>query len=55
MSKFIHDRSDFKDLVEVVGNDHKIDPRLIEKDYWIMHALWGMNQLGLEYELKVIS
>lgn len=52
MSKFIHERDDFKTLIEVVGGEHKIDPRLIEKDYWIMHALWGMNQLGLEYELK---
>lgn len=52
MSKFIHEREDFKTLIEVVGGEHKIDPRLIEKDYWIMHALWGMNQLGFEYELK---
>ena len=52
MSKFIHERADFKDLIEVVGNEHKIDPRLIEKDYWIMHALWGLNSLGFEYELK---
>lgn len=52
MSKFIHERTDFKDLIEVVGNEQKIDPRLIEKDYWIMHALWGLNQIGLEYELK---
>lgn len=52
MSKFIHERPDFKDLIEVVGNEQKIDPRLIEKDYWIMHALWGLNHLGFEYELK---
>lgn len=38
MSKIIHERADFKDLLEVVGNEQKIDPRLIEKDYWIMHA-----------------
>lgn len=52
MSKIIHERADFKDLLEVVGNEQKIDPRLIEKDYWIMHALWGLNSLGFVYELK---
>lgn len=52
MSKFIHERNDFKQLIEALSNEIKIDPQLIEKDYWIMHALWGMNQLGFEYELK---
>lgn len=52
MSKFIHERSDFKDLLEALSSEIKIDSRLIEKDYWIMHALWGLNSLGFEYELK---
>ncbi len=29
-----------------------INPQLIEKDYWIMHALWGLNEIGFKYELK---
>lgn len=52
MSKFIHNRDDFKQLIEALSSEIKIDPQLIEKDYWIMHALWGMNKLGFEYELK---
>lgn len=52
MGKFIHEREDFKQLIEALSNEIKIDPQLIEKDYWIMHALWGMNELGFEYELK---
>jgi len=52
MSKFIHEREDFKQLIEALSSEIKIDPQLIEKDYWIMHALWGMNELGFEYELK---
>lgn len=52
MSKFIHERTDFKQLIEALSSEIKIDTQLIEKDYWIMHALWGMNQLGFEYELK---
>jgi len=29
-----------------------IDPYLVEKDYWIMHALWGLQQQGFQFELK---
>ena len=52
MSQFIHDRNDFKDLISALSAELKIDPQLIEKDYWIMHALYGLNQLGFNYELK---
>lgn len=41
MKKFIHQRDDFKNLLEALSAEIKIDPQLIEKDYWIMHALWG--------------
>lgn len=27
-------------------------PSLVEKDYWIMHALWGLQRAGFEFELK---
>jgi hypothetical protein len=37
---FLHERSDFKALVETVADSEKInDPALVEKDYWIMHAV----------------
>lgn len=29
-----------------------IDPALVEKDYWIMHCLHGLQRLGLRFELK---
>lgn len=48
----LHDAPDFADLIAVTARDHKIDPGLVEKDYWIMHALWGLQQLGFQYELK---
>jgi hypothetical protein len=48
---FLHERSersDFKPLVETVAGSEKInDPALVEKDYWIMHAVFGLKQLGL--------
>src|SRR5947207_14243864 len=50
---FLHQRHDFKALVETVADSEKInDPALVEKDYWIMHAVFGLRQLGLTFELK---
>jgi hypothetical protein len=50
---FLHERTDFKALVESVADSEKInDPALVEKDYWIMHAVFGLKQLGLTFELK---
>ncbi len=49
---FLHDTKDFAALVEVVGGEMAIDPALVEKDYWIMHVLWGLQQLGMTFELK---
>ena len=50
---FLHERDDFKALVETVADSEKInDPALVEKDYWIMHTVFGLKQLGLTFELK---
>jgi hypothetical protein len=35
----------------VTARELAIDPGLVEKDYWIMHALWGLQHLGLGFEL----
>ncbi|NUM89021.1 MAG: nucleotidyl transferase AbiEii/AbiGii toxin family protein [Bdellovibrionales bacterium] len=48
---FLHDHEQFKDLIQIVSDKLKIVPQLVEKDYWIMHCLWGMQQ-NLEFELK---
>jgi len=48
----LHDSKDFSDLLAVVARDQAIDPGLVEKDYWIMHGLWGLQQLGFAFELK---
>ncbi len=53
MSIFLHDHSDFKALMEIVASEQGIkDPYLVEKDYWIMHCLWGLTETGLKFELK---
>lgn len=47
-----HEFPDFRDLIEATSKDKGILPQLVEKDYWIMHCLYGLNELGLSFELK---
>lgn len=49
---FLHNHPDFSDLLRIIGQQQSIDPLLAEKDYWIMHCLFGLQQLGIEFELK---
>ena len=40
--KFLHELDDARELFEIVSDEIGIEePYLVEKDYWIMHALWG--------------
>lgn len=48
----LHELPDFNGLLAVVGDIQKIDPGLVEKDDWIMHSLWGLQQLKHRLELK---
>jgi Nucleotidyl transferase AbiEii toxin, Type IV TA system len=50
--QFLHHHADFPDLLRIVGREFSIDPALVEKDYWIMHCLCGLQQMGLTFELK---
>lgn len=52
MAEFLHDRRDFSQLLAVVANERSLDPMLVEKDYWIMHSLWGLQAQGFVFELK---
>ncbi|MDP3930668.1 MAG: nucleotidyl transferase AbiEii/AbiGii toxin family protein [Bacteroidota bacterium] len=52
MLDFIHNDPEFKDLLSIVSSQKGIDITLVEKDYWIMHALYSLQQQGIEFELK---
>lgn len=52
MPDFLHARTDFNELLFIVAEQMGIDPVLVEKDYWIMHCLWGLQQTGFSFELK---
>jgi Nucleotidyl transferase AbiEii toxin, Type IV TA system len=50
--RFLHELPDFQQLLAVVSRQRGIDPVLVEKDYWLMHCLWGLQQRGFAFELK---
>lgn len=49
---FLHRHLEFDALIRIVANRLNIDPYLAEKDYWIMHCLFGLQQAGYEFQLK---
>src|SRR6516165_2632598 len=49
---FLHNHPEFEDLIRIVGEDKVIDPTLVEKDYWIMHCLYDLQQQGFTFQLK---
>lgn len=49
---YLHNHPQFSDLIRIVAAEKGIDPALVEKDYWIMHCLYGLQQLGMKFELK---
>ncbi len=49
---FLHNHPDFTALIRIVAEEMDIALSLIEKDYWIMHSLYGLQRLGMAFELK---
>lgn len=49
---FLHNHPQFAELIRIVADEKRIDPALVEKDYWIMHCLYGLQQLGHTFQLK---
>jgi len=49
---YLHNHKDFPALLRIVSDEIEIAAGLIEKDYWIMHVLYGLKSQGFEFELK---
>lgn len=49
---YLHNHPQFADLIRIVAQQKAIDPSMVEKDYWIMQCLYGLQQLGMTFELK---
>jgi len=48
----LHNLPDVKEFFEALSLEKNIEPQIIEKDYWLMHSLWGLSQEGFQFELK---
>jgi hypothetical protein len=51
-SGFLHDHPNFVDLLRQLAQQTGIATYLIEKDYWLMHGLWVLQQQGWQFQLK---
>ena len=49
---YLHQHSAYNELLRIVGDQMRILPALVEKDYWIMHVLYGLTKQGFVFELK---
>lgn len=48
----MHELPNAKELFEVIADEKGLLPDIIEKDYWLMHCLWGIQQSQYRFELK---
>ena len=49
---YLHDHQDFGELLRIVEERENIVAALVEKDYWIMHCLYGLKKHGYVFQLK---
>lgn len=49
---YLHDHKEFPELLSILEEETGIIAGLIEKDYWIMHVLYGLKKLGYDFQLK---
>lgn len=49
---YLHEHKDFADLLRILEDETGILAGLIEKDYWLMHVLYGLKKQGFNFELK---
>ena len=52
MADYLHNHNDFSALINIIAEESNILPYLVEKDYWIMHVLYGLKQQNFQFELK---
>lgn len=49
---FPHEDSAFRDLLEAAAQPIGLPTSLVEKDYWVSHTLWSIQQAGFELWFK---
>jgi predicted nucleotidyltransferase component of viral defense system len=51
-ANYLHNHPQFAELIRIVARERGIDPALVEKDYWIMHCLYGLQTLNMKFQMK---
>jgi len=52
MAGYLHQHPEFRELLRILESETDIEAGLIEKDYWIMHVLYGLKSQQYDFELK---
>ena len=49
---YLHEHREFPELFRIIEEETGILAGLVEKDYWIMHSLYGLKKQGYNFQLK---
>lgn len=49
---YLHNHEQFGDLLRIIEEETGILSGLVEKDYWIMHTLYGLKKQAYDFQLK---
>jgi Nucleotidyl transferase AbiEii toxin, Type IV TA system len=49
---YLHHHKEYPELLRIVADDMRIEPYLVEKDYWLMHVLYGLKKQDFDFKLK---
>jgi hypothetical protein len=52
MTMYLHEHPDFPGLLRIIEEETGILAQLVEKDYLIMHCLYGLKRQGYNFQLK---
>lgn len=50
-AEFVHQDPDFGALLRIVASDVGVQEALVEKDYWVAHAMWALEAAGFRVHL----
>jgi len=50
--KYLHELEPFREIMEAAAAHHNVPEYFVEKDYWIMHCLFSMQQQDFRFEMK---
>ena len=49
---YLHEQKNFPDLLRIIEEEQGALAFLVEKDYWLMHVLYGLKKQGFDFKLK---